>query len=87
MLANNNQTMTETETPTVTETAAEIIAEPITQPVIEPAKKNKMNPNAAFLGLCIPTDLKSKIVAAAKRERRSMSNFAVNIFEEHFATK
>lgn len=83
MLANNQPTMTETETPTVTETAAEII----TQPVIEPAKKNKMNPNAAFLGLCIPTDLKSKIVAAAKRERRSMSNFAVNIFEEHFATK
>jgi len=86
MLANQPPTMTETETPTVTETAAEIIAEPITQPVIEPAKKVKM-PNSAFLGLCIPTDLKSKIVAAAKRERRSMSNFAVNIFEEHFATK
>jgi len=38
----------------------------------------------AFLGLYVPLDLKAKIHAAAKSERRSMSSFAVGVFEEYF---
>jgi len=38
----------------------------------------------AFLGLYVPLDLKAKIHAASKSERRSMSSFAVGVFEEYF---
>jgi hypothetical protein len=38
----------------------------------------------AFLGLYVPMELKAKIHAASKSERRSMSSFAVGVFEEYF---
>jgi hypothetical protein len=38
----------------------------------------------AFLGLYVPLELKAKIHAAAKSERRSMSSFAVGVFEDFF---
>jgi hypothetical protein len=64
---------TETTEPT-TETAA---------PITETAAAEKAN---SFLGLYFPTKLKSQVAEAAKAERRSMSQYAVMVFEKHFAT-
>ena len=49
------------------------------EPVTEPQKAN------VFLGLYFPKDLKDKVAAAAKAEDRSMSKYAVRVFEKHFA--
>jgi len=38
----------------------------------------------AFLGLYVPVPLKNKVSEAAKAQRRSMSSFAVGVFEEYF---
>jgi hypothetical protein len=38
-----------------------------------------------FLGISLPIELKDKIASAAKQEDRSMSNYVVRIFENHFA--
>jgi len=38
-----------------------------------------------FLGLYFPKELKLKVAAAAKKEGRSMSNFATRVFEEYFS--
>jgi len=66
--------MTEITEPT-TETAA---------PIIETAAAaEKAN---SFLGLYFPTTLKAQVQEAAKAERRSMSQYAVMVFEKHFAT-
>lgn len=53
--------------------------ETTTETITAPAPKTN-----AFLGLYVPLDLKAKIHAAAKSERRSMSSFAVGVFEEFF---
>ena len=50
-----------------------------TEPVTETQKAN------CFLGLYFPKDLKDKVAAAAKNEDRSMSKYAVRVFEKHFA--
>ena len=74
--------MTELTEPT-TETAAN---DPIetAAPIIETAAAaEKAN---SFLGLYFPTTLKAQVQEAAKAERRSMSQFAVMVFERHFAT-
>jgi hypothetical protein len=57
-------------------------------PVTEttPATK-KQNPNASFLGLYIPKTLKEQVEAAAKADHRSMSKFAVLVFEDYFNKK
>ena len=73
---------TETTEPT-TETAAN---DPIetAAPIIETAAPTeKAN---SFLGLYFPTTLKAQVQEAAKAERRSMSQYAVMVFERHFAT-
>ena len=49
------------------------------EPVTETQKAN------VFLGLYFPKDLKDKVAAAAKAEDRSMSKYAVRVFERHFA--
>ena len=51
-----------------------------TEPVTETQKAN------CFLGLYFPKDLKDKVAAAAKNEDRSMSKYAVRVFEKHFAS-
>jgi len=38
----------------------------------------------AFLGLYVPVPLKNKVSEAAKAQRRSMSSFAVGVFEDYF---
>jgi hypothetical protein len=48
-----------------------------------PESKDKEN---VFLGLYFPRDLKIKVAAAAKAEDRSMSKYAVRVFEDHFAS-
>ena len=66
-----------------TETAAN---DPIetAAPIIETAAvAEKAN---SFLGLYFPTTLKAQVQEAAKAERRSMSQYAVMVFEKHFAT-
>jgi len=60
---------------TTTETTDTFTAEP----TITAAPKTN-----AFLGLYVPLELKAKIHAASKSERRSMSSFAVGVFEEFF---
>jgi len=60
---------------TTTETTDTFTAEP----TITAAPKTN-----AFLGLYVPLELKAKIHAASKAERRSMSSFAVGVFEEFF---
>lgn len=64
--------MTTTDTPTDTFTA---------EPTITASPAPKTN---VFLGLYVPLELKAKIHAASKSERRSMSSFAVGVFEEFF---
>ena len=59
-----------------TETTTTTAADPVT----ETQKAN------CFLGLYFPKDLKDKVAAAAKNEDRSMSKYAVRVFEKHFAT-
>jgi len=66
---------------TTTETPDTFTAEPI----ITAAETFTAAPRTnAFLGLYVPLELKAKIHAAAKSERRSMSSFAVGVFEEYF---
>jgi len=65
---------------TTTETPDTFTAEPITAVETFTAAP-KTN---AFLGLYVPLELKAKIHAASKAERRSMSSFAVGVFEEYF---
>jgi len=55
-------------------------AEPIA-PVLTETK------TSAFLGLYVPVPLKNKVADAAKAQRRSMSSFAVGVFEEYFNQK
>jgi hypothetical protein len=69
--------MTTTETPTDTFTAEPTIT--AAEPTITATIKTN-----AFLGLYVPVELKAKIHAASKSERRSMSSFAVGVFEEFF---
>lgn len=71
-------------------TTTEPITEPteITEPVTETAAaaatpKETLN---CFLGLYFPKNLKAKVAEASKAERRSMSQYAVMVFEKHFAT-
>jgi hypothetical protein len=42
---------------------------------------------SAFLGLYVPITLKDKVADAAKAQRRSMSSFAVGVFEDYFNQK
>lgn len=74
--------MTELTEPT-TETAAN---DPIetAAPIIETAAAAAEKANS-FLGLYFPTTLKAQVQEAAKAERRSMSQYAVMVFERHFA--
>ena len=70
-------------------TTTEPITEPteITEPVTETAAAAatpKETPNC-FLGLYFPKELKAKVAEASKAERRSMSQYAVMVFEKHFA--
>ena len=71
-----------------TMTTTEPITEPteITEPVTETAAAAtpKETPNC-FLGLYFPKNLKAKVAEASKAERRSMSQYAVMVFEKHFA--
>jgi len=53
-----------------------IAAEPVTE-----TQKN----DSCFLGLYVPKGIKIKVAAAAKAEDRSMSKYAVRVFEKHFA--
>ena len=46
------------------------------------ATKEKDN---CFLGLYFPKKLKQQVSEASKAERRSMSQYAVMVFEKHFA--
>ena len=48
----------------------------------ETAAAEKSN---CFLGLYFPSELKNKVKEAAAAERRSMSQFAVMVFEKHFS--
>ena len=75
---------TETTEPT-TETAAN---DPIetAAPIIETAAAAAAEKANSFLGLYFPTTLKAQVQEAAKAERRSMSQYAVMVFEKHFAT-
>jgi hypothetical protein len=57
-------------------TAAESIA-----PVLTETK------TSAFLGLYVPVPLKNQVADAAKAQRRSMSSFAVGVFEDYFNQK
>jgi hypothetical protein len=66
--------MTTTDTPEITE--------PVTETT---AATPKETPNC-FLGLYFPKNLKAKVAEASKAERRSMSQYAVMVFEKHFAT-
>ena len=67
--------MTTTE-PTTPETET-FTADPIA-PVLTETK------TSAFLGLYVPVPLKNKVHAASKAQRRSMSSFAVGVFEDYF---
>ena len=64
---------TEPTTPETEPAAAEPIA-----PVLTETKTN------AFLGIYVPVPLKNKVHAASKAQRRSMSSFAVGVFEDYF---
>ena len=66
----NHWNMTTTDTNTIEPTAAAT------------ATKEKDN---CFLGLYFPKQLKQKVSEASKAERRSMSQYAVMVFEKHFA--
>jgi hypothetical protein len=66
--------MITTEPTTETET---LTADPIA-PVLTETK------TSAFLGLYVPVPLKNKVSEAAKSQRRSMSSFAVGVFEDYF---
>ena len=65
----NHWNMTTTETTT-------------TEPTAAATSKEKDN---CFLGLYFPKQLKQKVSEASKAERRSMSQYAVMVFEKHFA--
>ncbi len=66
-----------------------ITTEPTT-PETEPAAAEPIAPvltetkTSAFLGLYVPVPLKNKVSEAAKTQRRSMSSFAVGVFEDYF---
>ena len=64
---------TEPTTPETELAAAEPVA-----PVLTETK------TSAFLGLYVPVPLKNKVSEAAKTQRRSMSSFAVGVFEDYF---
>lgn len=68
--------MTTTDTPEITEPVTETAAT---------AASPKVTDNC-FLGLYFPKTLKAKVAEASKAERRSMSQYAVMVFEKHFAT-
>jgi len=50
----------------------------------EPVTETQKN-DSCFLGLYVPKGIKDKVAAAAKAEDRSMSKYAVRVFERHFA--
>jgi hypothetical protein len=60
------------------------ITEPVTETAAAAATTPKETPNC-FLGLYFPKNLKAKVAEASKAERRSMSQYAVMVFEKHFA--
>ena len=64
-----------------------ITTEPTT-PETEPAAAEPTvlteTKTSAFLGLYVPVPLKNKVHAASKFQRRSMSSFAVGVFEDYF---
>jgi hypothetical protein len=71
-------------------TTTEPITEPneITEPVTETAAAAELTETKkanCFLGLYFPKTLKQKVAEASKSERRSMSQYAVMVFEKHFA--
>jgi len=45
----------------------------------------KITKGNVFLGLYLPPDLKDKVAAAARAEDRSMSKYAIRVFEKHFS--
>jgi hypothetical protein len=65
--------MTTTDTPEITEPT-------------ETTSKPTSKADNCFLGLYFPKTLKAKVAEASKAERRSMSQYAVMVFEKHFAT-
>ena len=50
----------------------------------EPVTETQKN-DSCFLGLYVPKGIKDKVATAAKAEDRSMSKYAVRVFEKHFA--
>jgi len=62
----------------LTTMTTEITTPTAAEPVTETQKTN------CFLGLYFPKELKDKVAAAAKNEDRSMSKYAVRVFEKHF---
>ena len=57
----------------------------ITEPLTETAAATPKEKDNCFLGLYFPKTLKQKVSEASKAERRSMSQYAVMVFEKHFA--
>jgi hypothetical protein len=55
-----------------------------TEPTAAATATSKEKDNC-FLGLYFPKQLKQKVSEASKAERRSMSQYAVMVFEKHFA--